>query len=117
MPTAIVEMFLSSPNHLEDKQSLWEYTDDKYVTSKILLYPQDRGLELILLTPLNDLQAIQQNFIFRLLIVFFIGATAAVALSYFLTNKLVTPLTRLKGQLKKVEKDRKSTRLNSSHVA
>jgi len=104
MPTDIVEGFLSSPNHLEDKQSLWEYKDDKYVTSKILLYPQDRGLELILLTPLNDLQAIQQNFIFRLLIVFFIGATAAVALSYFLTNKLVTPLTRLKGQLKKVEK-------------
>src|SRR5690625_1901523 len=107
MPTGVVEGFLSSPNHLEDKQALWEYKDDKYVTSRILLYPQSRGIELILLTPLNDLQAIQGNFIFRLLIVFLIGAIAAVVLSYFLTNKLVTPLTR----------DRKSTRLNSSHVA
>src|SRR5690625_2975579 len=104
MPTGVVEGFLSSPNHLEDKQALWEYKDDKYVTSRILLYPQSRGIELILLTPLNDLQAIQGNFIFRLLIVFLIGAIAAVVLIYFLTNKLVTPLTRLKGQLKKVEK-------------
>src|SRR5699024_6261601 len=33
-----------------------------------------------------------------------IGAAAAVILSYFFTNKLVTPLTRLKRQLKKIEK-------------
>src|SRR5699024_7619264 len=39
----------------------------------------------------------------RLLIVFLIGAVAAVLLSYFLTNKLVTPLSRLKRQLKKIE--------------
>ncbi|NAP00736.1 HAMP domain-containing protein, partial [Halomonas sp. MG34] len=46
---------------------------------------------------------VQQQFIFRLLIVFLIGAAAAILLSYFLTNKLVTPLSQLKRQLKQVE--------------
>ncbi|MDY0410427.1 sensor histidine kinase [Paracerasibacillus soli] len=39
----------------------------------------------------------------RLLLVFFIGIVITVLLSYFLTNKLVTPLTRLKHQLKNIE--------------
>src|SRR5699024_2252713 len=47
---------------------------------------------------------VQQDFIMRLLIVFLVGAIAAVILSSFLTNKLVTPLSRLKRQVKKIEK-------------
>lgn len=96
--------FLLGNNFSDDQKSLWESGSDKYVTSKILLYPPSSGLELILLTPLNDLQAVQQSFIKSLLIVFLIGAIVAAILSYFLTNKLVTPLSRLKGQLKKIEK-------------
>jgi signal transduction histidine kinase len=92
-------------NDFSDHQKeLWEYRNDKYVISKILIYPQSSGLELILLTPLNDLQAVQQSFIRSLLIVFIIGAIATVIISSFLTNRLVTPLTRLKWQLKKIEK-------------
>ena len=83
---------------------MWEYNNDKFVISKILIYPPSAGLELILLTPLNDLQAVQQSFIRSLLIVFIVGAIVTVIISSFLTNKLVTPLTRLKWQLKKIEK-------------
>lgn len=60
-------------------------------------------MELILLTPLHDLKAVQQSFFARLLLVFVVGAVAAIILSYLLTRKLVTPLTRLKRQLKKIE--------------
>src|SRR5699024_9526839 len=58
---------------------------------------------LFLLTPLTDLQIVQQSFIMRLVVVFIIGLLVAIGLSYFMTNKLMTPLTRLRRQLKKIE--------------
>src|SRR5690625_4259399 len=104
MPPEVINGFFQNNDFADSSEPVWDYGNAKFVNSRILVYPEETGLELILLTPMNDLHVVQQNFIFRLLIVFFIGATAAVLLSYFLTNKLVTPLTRLKGQLKKVEK-------------
>lgn len=98
--------FFLNNDFSDNKKELWEYKNDKYVISKIHVYPPSAGLELILLTPLNDLQAVQQSFIRSLLIVFMIGAIVTVIISTFLTNKLVTPLTRLKWQLKKIEKRR-----------
>ncbi|ASK61288.1 two-component sensor histidine kinase [Virgibacillus phasianinus] len=106
IPRQIVNGFLSDNDFSDFDKELWGLGDNKYVTSRILFYPESTGLELILLTPLNDLQKVQHDFITKLLIVFLIGAIAAVILSYFFTNKLVTPLTRLKWQLKKVEKRR-----------
>lgn len=96
--------FFLSNDFSDNQKELWEYGNDKYVISKIHVYPLSVGMELILLTPLNDLQAVQQSFIRSLLIVFMIGAIVTVIISSFLTNKLVTPLTRLKLQLKKIEK-------------
>lgn len=104
MSNNVVEGFHRNNNFLDDDKQLWEYGSDKFVTSKILIYPKSSGLELILLTPLNDLEIVRKNFFESLMIVFLIGAVAAILLSYFLTNKLVTPLSRLKGQLKKIEK-------------
>lgn len=96
--------FFLSNDFSDNANELWEYKNDKYVISKILIYPPSAGLELILLTPLNDLQAVQKSFIRSLLIVFMIGAIITVIISSFLTNKLITPLTKLKWQLKKIEK-------------
>src|SRR5699024_6008490 len=104
MPNHVAQGFFNHNNFAEHKEQLWEYNHDKYVTSRILLYPEETGLELILLTPLSDLPVVQKNFIVRLLFVFFIGTLVVVILSYFLTNRLVTPLTRLKWQWKKIEK-------------
>jgi len=104
MPQKVIQGFLLNNNIADENEELWEYGNNKYVTSKILFYPKRTGMELILLTPLKDLQIVQQDFIMRLLIVFLVGAIAAVILSSFLTNKLVTPLSRLKRQLKKIEK-------------
>lgn len=104
MPGRYVNGFSANNNFADQQNKLWEIGNKKFVTSRILFNPESTGLELILLTPLNDLQAVQQDFFQRLLIVFIVGAAAAVFLSYFLTNKLVTPLSRLKAQLKKIEK-------------
>lgn len=102
MSKQIVEGFLADNDFSNTDKELWGLGKDKFVSSRILL--EGTGIELILLTPLNELQAVQHDFIRKLFIVFVIGAIAAVILSYFFTNKLVTPLTRLKWQLKKVEK-------------
>lgn len=103
MPLEVVQGFANQNYFTNDENRLWEYGKDKYVTSKILIYPQISGLELILLTPLTDLEKVRQSFIQSLFIVFLIGAIAAIVISYFLTNKLVTPLSSLKVQLKKIE--------------
>ncbi|MBY7142323.1 HAMP domain-containing histidine kinase [Virgibacillus sp. NKC19-3] len=104
MSNQIVKGLWENNDFADDSESLWEYGDSNFVTSRILFYPQGTGIELILLTPMNDIQAVQRNFIARLLLVFLIGAAVAVLISTFLTNKLVTPLSQLKWQLKKIEK-------------
>ncbi|GAB3791095.1 sensor histidine kinase [Virgibacillus kimchii] len=103
MPPEVVNGFFQNNDFADSSEPVWDYGNAKFVNSRILIYPETTGLELILLTPINELHAVQQNFIFRLVIVFIIGAGAAVLLSYFLTNKLVTPLSRLQQQVKKIE--------------
>ncbi|MGF7016084.1 sensor histidine kinase [Ornithinibacillus bavariensis] len=104
LPKQIVTGLFMNNDFSNNDEELWEYGKEKYVTSRILFVPKSLGLELILLTPLGDLQVVQHNFIQRMLIVFAVGAVVVIVLSYFLTNKLVTPLTRLNYQLKKIEK-------------
>src|SRR5699024_8906616 len=103
MPKDIVRGFMWNNDLSDDSEELWEYRSDKYVTSRILVYPPETGLELILLTPLTDLQIVQQSFIMRLVVVFIIGSLVAIGLSYFITNKHVSPRTGVRRQLKKSE--------------
>ncbi|GIO24594.1 cell wall metabolism sensor histidine kinase WalK [Oceanobacillus sp. J11TS1] len=103
MSISVVNEFFQENNFADTEESLWQHGNDRFVTQRILFYPEQSGMELILLTPINDLRAVQENFFFRLAWVFLIGALAAVILSYFMTNKLVTPLSLLKKELKKVE--------------
>ncbi|MFC3039328.1 ATP-binding protein [Virgibacillus xinjiangensis] len=104
MSEDIAEGFYRTNDFSDDTEALWEFGGSNFVTSRILFYPESLGLELILLTPMSDISAVQQDFIFLIAVVFLIGAAIAVAISYFLTNRLVTPLTRLKWQMKKIEK-------------
>ena len=104
MPNSVVAGFFQENNFANTKETMWQLGNDRFVTSRILFSPDALGLELILLTPMTDLHAIQQNFFTRLFLIFLIGALLAIWLSYYLTNKLVTPLTLLQRQLKKIEK-------------
>lgn len=100
----ITKGFTKQNDFSNNKKGLWEYGKHKFVTSRILFYPEDSGLELVLLTPLTTLQNVQHNFIARMLMVLLIGSIVMAILSSVLTKKLVTPLTKLKVQLKKVER-------------
>jgi signal transduction histidine kinase len=104
LPENVVAGFFKKNDFSDKNKTLWEYKGDKFVTSRIIFAPESTGVELILLTPLSDLESVQQSFIFRLMIVFLFGGAIAIILSYFLTRKLVTPLSQLKKQLKKIEK-------------
>jgi signal transduction histidine kinase len=115
LPKQVVTGLFMYNDFSNNDEELWEYGKEKYVTSRILFVPKSLGLELILLTPLGDLQVVQHNFIQRMLIVFAIGAIVVIVLSYFLTKKLVTPLTRLNYQLKKIEK-RKFNEIEPIHA-
>lgn len=104
MPSRYVHGLFHNNDFQDASESVWNFGGDRFVTSRILFLPESLGIELILLTPMADISAVQQNFFIRLFLIFIIGAAVAIALSYFLTNRLVTPLTQLKRQLKKIEK-------------
>lgn len=83
------------------EQPLWQGKEDQYVVSIIPFYSPSATQQLVLLTPLDDLQEVQKSLINRLFLIFIIGIVVAVLLSHYLTMKLVTPLTKLRHQLKK----------------
>ncbi|SDK30331.1 sensor histidine kinase [Sediminibacillus albus] len=116
LPREVAEYWVNNYDLSQDNQPLWKAGNERYVVSKISFSPRFPEWELILVTPLDDLQAVQRNFIRTLLLVFTVGIIVAVLLSYFMTNRLVTPLTRLKEQVKKIEK-RQFNDIQSIHAS
>ncbi|RDW15053.1 sensor histidine kinase [Oceanobacillus chungangensis] len=104
MSNQVAKGFFKNNDFSDTKKTQWQYGNERFVTSRIIFLPEESGLELILLTPLSDLRIVQQSFFTRIFFIFIIGALAAVLISYYLTRKLVTPLSKLKRQLKKIEK-------------
>ncbi len=100
----IVEGFYKEKYFTDKESDLWEFGESQFVVSKKSIDPNQTGLELVLLTPLTDLQEVQQSFISRIALVFIIGSLVAILLSYFVTRRLVTPLERLKEEVKKIER-------------
>src|SRR5690606_1917383 len=86
------------------EQPHWEAKGEKYVVAILPFYTTMTSQQLVLLTQLDDLQAVQRSLVNRLILIFLIGIIAAVLISNYLTKTLVTPLTKLRKQLKKVEK-------------
>ncbi|MFD1019967.1 sensor histidine kinase [Thalassobacillus hwangdonensis] len=86
------------------EEDMWESDGESYVVHNIDFTPQNNGVVLVLATPLDDLQAIQTMFAMRMVAVLLIGLIIAIIISYFFTKRLVTPLTRLKHELKKIER-------------
>ncbi|WP_234972608.1 sensor histidine kinase [Salimicrobium salexigens] len=79
----------------------WDSGYGQYVVSDHEL----RGDQvLVMATPIGDLAAIQMNFVWRIMLIFVLGLLLAAVVSYLFTRKLVTPLERLKQEVKKIEK-------------
>ncbi|SEN83535.1 Signal transduction histidine kinase [Amphibacillus marinus] len=88
----------------QSDQPLWHDGKQQYVVSIFPMYPDLVAQDVVLVTPLDDLQEVQQTFFNRLMIVFLVGILIIILLTHYLTHRLVTPLTQLKFQLKKIEK-------------
>lgn len=101
---SIIKEFLQKNRQTDQVKERFELGGSTFVTSTLYLYREDSGFELILLTPLTDLEAVQQALLKRLLWIFIIGAILAIGISYLLTRKLVTPLSKLQQQVKRIEK-------------
>ncbi|MFD2923515.1 sensor histidine kinase [Halobacillus naozhouensis] len=87
------------------EEEVWEsHRGESYVVYDLGFEPSSSGMILVIATPFDDLQVVQAIFAGRMIGVFFIGLMLAIIMGYFLTKKLVTPLTRLKQEVKKIEK-------------
>ncbi|MFC4402063.1 sensor histidine kinase [Gracilibacillus xinjiangensis] len=99
-----LESWIDQYDMNDSNQPLWQAGNEKYVVSILPIYSAFSTQHLVLLTPLDDLQEVRQSLFDRLLLTFLIGIAVAVLLSHYLTMKLVTPLTKLRYQLKKIER-------------
>jgi len=104
LEVSTIETWVNRYDLTNSNQPLWSDGKTEYVVSILPIYPELLNQELVLITPLGDLQAVQSVFFNRLVIVFMFGVIVIAILSHYLTMRLVTPLTQLKHQLKKVEK-------------
>lgn len=86
-----------------DDKNVWQTGGNTYVVSKLAYNYRGERFLLALATPLEELQAIQSIYTVRLVAIFIIGILVAVLFSYLLTKRLVTPLSRLKQEVKKIE--------------
>ncbi|MFB1051735.1 sensor histidine kinase [Paraliobacillus sp. JSM ZJ581] len=104
LPENLIQYWMENYDITEYDQPLWKAGNERYVVSILPIYPDLLDQELVLVTPLDDLQEVQRDLFSRLIFVFLIGIGIISILSHYLTKKLVTPLTKLKFQLKKIEK-------------
>ena len=100
----LIQQWVENYDLTDEEQPLWIAGDNQYVVSTVSIYPELLDQELVLITPLDDIQEVQQSFFNRIMIVFLIGILVMIIITHFLTDRLVTPLTQLKYQLKRIEK-------------
>ncbi|WP_182200716.1 sensor histidine kinase [Paraliobacillus salinarum] len=104
LPENLIQYWMENYDISEYDQPLWKAGNERFVVSILPIYPDLLDQELVLVTPLDDLQEVQRELFGRLILVFLIGIGIISILSHYLTKRLVTPLTKLKYQLKKIEK-------------
>ncbi|WP_028784218.1 sensor histidine kinase [Thalassobacillus devorans] len=103
LPPETAAAWASQYDETLHEEDLWESQGKDFVVYDIAFTPQADGVILVLATPLRDLQAVQTMFAWRMIFVLFIGLLLAVGISHFMNRRLVTPLIRLKTELKKIE--------------
>ncbi|WP_085506366.1 sensor histidine kinase [Thalassobacillus devorans] len=103
LPFETATLWASQYDEQLHEEDLWESQGQDFVVYDIAFTPKADGVILVLATPLKDLQAVQTMFAWRMIYVLFIGLLLAIGISHMLNRRLVTPLIRLKKELKKIE--------------
>ncbi len=115
LPPKTSRIWASQFESESQQKDLWKTDGNTYVVSKLSYDYRGERYLLALATPLEELQAIQSLYTVRLVAIFIIGIMVAVLFSYFLTKRLVTPLSRLKQEVKKIE-NRRFNEIQSVHA-
>ncbi|RJE89724.1 sensor histidine kinase [Paenibacillus sp. 1011MAR3C5] len=79
-------------------QEIWDGRDSRYLVD---IQPLPQG-KLTLLTPMSQIKAIERALLERFLLVLCVAGVLVYAASLFITKKLIDPLMKLRGELKKV---------------
>ncbi|WP_144789963.1 HAMP domain-containing sensor histidine kinase [Lysinibacillus fusiformis] len=88
-----------STNESFNLESIWNGTDKRFI-SEVNATPQGT---LTLLAPMSKVKQIEQALFQRMLIVFCLAGVLMFLFSLFITKKLIHPLIKLQGELKKVK--------------
>lgn len=80
-------------------QKIWDGSDDRFLV-EVSELPQGT---LTLLTPMNEIKAIEKALLGRFLIVLCLAGALVFIISLLITRKLIHPLMRLREELKKVK--------------
>ncbi|MDQ6420616.1 HAMP domain-containing sensor histidine kinase [Paenibacillus sp. LHD-117] len=90
----------------------WQGADDKYIVETLSppLLDQNsevmQGITTIMATPLSEVRTLQFDLFQRMLVILLIGGLLTFLMSMYITKRLVTPLGKLRTELKKVENRR-----------
>lgn len=104
IPADLITYWANKYDLSETDQSIWTAGDHSFVVNILPIFPELIDRELVLITPLDEMRVVQRHFLDRMMIIFLIGIIVVTILTHYLTHRLVTPLTKLKYQLKKIEK-------------
>jgi len=90
------------------KHGFMQGTDERYIVETLsdLNVNKPNITTVVLATPLSKIKSMQSSLFSRMMLALSIGGVLAFILSLFITKRLVTPLMRLREELKKVEERR-----------
>lgn len=88
MPNKVVEGFHRKNNISDYSETIWDLGNEKFVTSRILILSRNSGLEMILLTPVSDLQEVQRSFFRSVISCFSCWAIYCVGFSTLFHEKI-----------------------------
>ncbi|MFM1655509.1 sensor histidine kinase [Brevibacillus sp. B_LB10_24] len=107
-PSTTAQWVQNVKNNKETEKELWNGTnnEDKYIVETITQSTNNMTSQMILATSYRAVKEMQLALLKRILLILVLGGVAAWLLSVIITKKLVTPLIKLKEELKKVQERR-----------
>lgn len=108
LPSVEAMRWIEIAKRPELDSGIWQAQETQYIV-EIVSTPIRVGsaptqdVTALMAVPVSDIQSLQLSLFLRLMVILFVGAVMAFLLSTLITKRLVTPLSSLQKELKKVE--------------
>lgn len=108
LPSAETMKWIEAAKQPELDNGIWQTQDAQYIVEMVSVPVLASGkliqdITALMAVNVNDIRSLQTSLFLRLMVILFVGAVMAFLLSTLITKRLVTPLTSLQKELKKVE--------------